>query len=399
MALLHTSGVNLFDLVVVVLVAVAMVVGYRSGALPQIAGLIGALGGGALAIFALPHLEAPLLTIDPSVRAFVVLAGVLVSVGVGEAIGSAVGRWASAVLGQSAFGAVDRGLGAVVGSAQALLIVWLTGGLLAAGPSPTLAAQAQTSFVVRSLNGVLPAPTEIATELARLLDDTGLPDLFVGLEPMPAPPVELPDDPLVQRLAAIALPSTVKVSAATCRSLSSGTGFVVERHYVVTNAHVIAGSTTVRVTVVDRVNDAVPVLVDPGLDIALLYVPQLSAPSLQLAFSDPERGAAGATFGFPGGGRLEVQPAAVAGSYAAQGRDIYGERRVTRSILELRANVEEGDSGGPLVLADGSVGGVVFAEARTDEAVGYALTPTAVRLAIAHALGRTGEVGTGECIH
>ena len=36
--------------------------------------------------------------------------------------------------------------GAIVGSGQALLIVWLTGGLLAAGPSEVLAAQAQTSF-------------------------------------------------------------------------------------------------------------------------------------------------------------------------------------------------------------------------------------------------------------
>ena len=390
---------NLFDVVVVVLVVVAMIVGFRSGALPQMAGLIGALAGGALTVLALPHLEEPLLSIDPSVRAFVVLAGVLMSVGIGEALGSAIGRWASTVLGQGLFGTVDRTMGAVVGTAQALLVVWLTGGLLAAGPSPTLASQAQTSFVVRSLNGLLPAPTEIATELARLLDDTGLPDLFVGLEPLPAEPVELPDDPLVRRLADIAIPSTVRVRAATCLSLSSGTGFVVERRYVVTNTHVIAGSRTVRVTLGEQVYDAIPVLVDPRLDIALLYVPQLDAPVLPLAFSDPQRGAAGATFGFPGGGGLQVEPAAVADAYDAHGRDIYGETRVTRAILELRARIEEGDSGGPLVLADGTVGGVVFAEAKTDEEVGYALTPTQVRLAIAPAIGRTGEVGTGDCIH
>ena len=46
---------------------------------------------------------------------------------------------------------------------------------------------------------------------------------------------------------------------------------------------------------------------------------------------------------------------------------------MTRPILELRAEIDQGDSGGPLVLADGTVGGVVFAEARTDEEVGYAL--------------------------
>ena len=71
-------------------------------------------------------------------------------------------------------------------------------------------------------------------------------------------------------------------------------------------------------------------------------------------------------------------PAAVSGTYPATGRDIYGTKRVTRDILELRAEVEPGDSGGPLVLEDGSVGGLVFAESKTDPAVGYALTPGSV---------------------
>lgn len=389
---------NLFDLLVVVLVAIALMVGFRSGALPQLSGLAGALIGGIGAVLLLPHLETPLEAIEPSIRAFVVLAGLLFAVGIGEAIGSAIGRTAAALLGEGVFGALDRVMGAVVGSGQALLIVWLTGGLLAAGPSEALAAQAQTSFVVRGLSNVLPAPTEIAGQLARLLDDSGLPDLFVGLEPLPAPPVDLPDDPLVAGLAEIALPSIVKITAATCLSLSSGTGFVVERGYVVTNAHVVAGATTVRVGLGDRAFDAVPVLVDPDLDVALLYAPRLDAPALRFAASDPTRGATGATFGFPGGRNLDVQPAAVAGAYNATGRDIYGEHRVTRAILELRAKVDQGDSGGPLLLADGSVGGVVFAEARTDADVGYALSPRAVRLAIAPALGRTGEVPTGACI-
>jgi S1-C subfamily serine protease len=390
--------VNLFDLVVVVILIVAMVVGFRSGALPQLAGLLGAIFGGALILVALPFLKEPLSTVEPSLRAFLVLVGILFSVGIGEAIGSAFGRTAATQLGQGLFGALDRVLGAVVGSAQALLIVWLTGGLLAAGPSPALASQAQTSFMVRALNGVLPAPTEIAGELAGLLDDTGLPELFVGLEPLPAPPVELPDDPLVQDLARVAIPSVVKVTAATCGALSLGTGFVVQRGYAVTNAHVVAGATTVRIAVGDRVFDAIPILVDPRLDVALLYASQMTAPALSLATVDPERGAAGATFGFPGGGALDVQPAAVTGAYTAQGRDIYGKTRVTRSVLEIRAEIEQGDSGGPLVLADGTIGGVVFAEARTDEEVGYALTPTSVRKAIAPALGRTGQVATGACI-
>ena len=89
--------------------------------------------------------------------------------------------------------------------------------------------------------------------------------------------------------------------------------------------------------------------------------------------------------------------AAVADRYQAIGRDIYGEDRVPRDILELRAAIERGDSGGPLILGDGTVGGVVFAESRTDPDVGYALAPVDVSVAVAPALGRTGAVDTGRC--
>jgi hypothetical protein len=71
---------------------------------------------------------------------------------------------------------------------------------------------------------------------------------------------------------------------------------------------------------------------------------------------------------------------------------------VSRAVVELRAQIDQGDSGGPLILSDGTVGGVVFAEARTDEEVGYALTPTAVARAVEPAIGRTGLADTGACI-
>jgi S1-C subfamily serine protease len=137
---------------------------------------------------------------------------------------------------------------------------------------------------------------------------------------------------------------------------------------------------------------------DPTLDLALLHVPSLQGPVLRFATDRPGRGAVGAALGYTGGGPLVVLPAAVAGSYPATGRDIYGEARITRDILELRAAVEPGDSGGPLVLEDGSVGGLVFAESRTDPEVGYALTPTAVANRVAPAIGSVGAVDLGRCI-
>jgi S1-C subfamily serine protease len=391
--------VNLFDVAAIVLLVVAVILGYRSGALPQAGGLIGAVLGGTLAVLALAPAETLLESLDPGPRAIVVLAWLLLAIGAGEAIGSAVGRYGAFRLGSGILGRVDRIAGALFGAGQAVLVVWLAGGLLAAGALPRLASQAQTSTTVRALSAVLPPPTEIALELGRLLDATGLPDVFVGLEPPAAPPVDRPDDPRARAIAAVAEGSTVKVTAQTCGALSSGTGFAVATDYVVTNAHVVAGARTVRVSQAGSVFDASVVLFDPDLDVALLWVPRLPAPPLRFATTEPDRGDTGAALGFPGGGRMVIVPAAVTGRHNARGYDIYGERRVTREILELRATIERGDSGGPFVLADGTVGGMVFAEARSNDEVGYALSARLVSVRIGPGIGRTGEVPVGPCIH
>jgi uncharacterized membrane protein required for colicin V production len=393
--------VNPLDVVALLLIAIGAILGFRSGALPQIGGLIGAIGGAAIVILALPYLADALENLDPAIRPFIVLAGLLIVVAIGESIGSTIGRRLAASLGTGVLSAADRVGGSVVGVAQALLILWLVGGLLALGPIVRLSEAAQTSRAVRALNAVLPPPGDFAVELGRLLDDTGLPAVFVGFEPLPQEAVDLPDDPTARRLAKAALASTVKVAATACGYTSSGTGFAVSGNYVVTNAHVVAGANKRAVQVRDsggRLHDAVTVLFDPSLDVAVLHVPGLDARALKFAVSDPIRGTVGATLGYPGGNAMQILPAAVAGAYPAVGRDIYGEDRVNRRILELHASIERGDSGGPFVLEDGTVGGVVFAEARTDDGVGYALSPTAVAKRITPAIGREGSVDTGECI-
>jgi S1-C subfamily serine protease len=391
--------VNLFDLLIVVLVTAAILIGVSSGALPQVGGLLGAFAGGALAIGVLPTVAPLLERIEPTERSVVVLAGILIVVGIGEAVGSGLGRLAADRIRATPLRTVDRALGGLVGGGQALLVIWLVGGLLAAGPMRSLATQAQTSLIVREMNTVLPAPTEIAVQLGRLIDDSRIPDLFLGLDPLPAPPVDRPTDPAAEAIARGAEPSTVRVTARTCQFLSSGTGFAVGRDYVVTNAHVVAGASSIALASLGGGTvDAIAVFDDPELDIALLWAPDLAAGPLRLASHDPDRGAVGATIGFPHGGPQTISAAAVSGSYVAQGLDIYGNHRVSRTILELRASIDQGDSGGPLVLQDGTVGGIVFAESRTEDTVGYALSPTAVARAIEPSIGRTAEVGTGACI-
>jgi S1-C subfamily serine protease len=394
--------VNPLDLIAVLLVVLAVILGFRSGAFPQLGGLLGALGGGVLVILVLPALSDPLGQLEPVVRPFAVLTGLIVAVALGEALGSAVGRRIARGLGTGVLGAADRVLGAFVGAGQAILIIWLVGGLAAVGPVPRLSEAAQTSTAIRSLNVLLPPATEIAAQLGEAIGTSGLPDVFIGFEPLPAPPVDRPTDREARRIGVLAEDATMRVEAQTCGLESTGTGFAIDRDYLVTNAHVVAGASTrgVQVRRVDGTRkDATVVLFDPVLDVAVLRAPDIGRTVLRFAAHDPKRGATGASLGYPGGGGLKIVPVAVTGAYPARGRDIYGEEPVTRRVLELRAVIDRGDSGGPFVLADGTVGGLVYAEARTDPEVGYALAPVAIATATMPAIGRTRAVDLGHCLH
>jgi S1-C subfamily serine protease len=166
---------------------------------------------------------------------------------------------------------------------------------------------------------------------------------------------------------------------------------------VVTNAHVVAGVEAPRVQKARTSQPATPVLFDPKMDIAVLYVKDTPGPVLAMERKDVARGSGGAVLGYPGGGPFHVEPAAVLQQLRAVGRDIYGRATVSRDVLELQAEVRPGYSGGPFVLPDGTVAGVVFAGSTTDQRIGYALTSGEVLPLVRRAEGRTGAVSTGAC--
>ena len=207
---------NILDLAAILILIVTFLAGLRSGFLPQLGGLLGALLGGFVAIQRLPYLRPFLDEQDPSIRAVIVLGGLLAFVALGEATGSTLTLQIRLRLRRGVLTAIDSLAGAALGLAQGILVIWLAGGLLAAGPLPNLAAQAQRSVAVRTLDNFLPPPTQIAGELGRLLDATGLPEVFIGLEPLPAPAPDMPDDPAARAIAEAAIPSTVEVLALAC---------------------------------------------------------------------------------------------------------------------------------------------------------------------------------------
>ena len=108
-------------------------------------------------------------------------------------------------------------------------------------------------------------------------------------------------------------------------------------------------------------------------------------------------GTQGAAIGYPGGANEDVSPAAVNGEVQAEGRDIYGQRLVVRSIWIIRANVRPGNSGGPLVDLNGNVLGVIFAASTSQPGVAYALTDAEVQTDIDQAQGRTASVAVETC--
>jgi S1-C subfamily serine protease len=340
-----------------------------------------------------------LADLDPPARAFVAFAGAFILVAVCEAIGASVGGAIRSRLRPGVIGRLDQAFGAVFGVLQALLLAWLVGGLLAVGPVPALAKEAQRSVAVRSLLETLPPPGEVAADITGLIDASGLPAVFSGLEPFPATPVETPSQKIANQIATSARPSVARVDAVACGRGFTGTAFSVARGYFVTNAHVVAGAKKVTLTRDGgKPVNATVVMFDPKLDLAVLRAAGLKLPALELADEAPERGTVGAALGYSGGDELTVDPAAVSALIRATGRDLYGKTGVERAVVELRSPVDPGDSGGPFVLEDGRVGAVVFAESRTDESVGYALDPAAVAERIAAALARTKAVSTGSCL-
>ena len=188
----------------------------------------------------------------------------------------------------------------------------------------------------------------------------------------------------------------VLIAGPACDRILQGTGFVVEDDLVLTNAHVIAGSSP-RVEWEGRTFDAVPLLFDRDLDAAILRVDGLDAPALTLLAHEVDRGTGGAVLGYPHGRYAELR-AAARRALDAVGRDIYSEDQVRRRIYELQVTVRPGNSGGPFVLPGGRAAGLIFGASVTSEDLGYALTSTELIPLVDRAAARTDPVGTGRCL-
>jgi len=389
--------VNLLDLLIALLVVAALVTGFRRGAALQMvtySGLILGLIAGALLAPRVAELAQ-----DPFAQATLALLTLLAAAAVGDAIGWLVGRRVWAAARRSRMDPVDAGAGSVVASVAALLTVWFLAFNLVQGPFQVVSKQIRGSAIVRGLDAILPRPPSLLAQVRTFFDRFGFPEVFAGLPPAPAGRVRGPSQAEARQAFGAADQSTFKIVGLACDRIQEGSGFLVAGGHVITNAHVVAG---VAQPEVQHQNGstfaATTVLFNPDLDVAILRLGSSPAAELNLADETLGRGGSGAVLGYPGGGSLRGDRAAVRRTMLAVGRDIYGQDIARRQVYELQAEVHPGNSGGPFVTTNGLVAGVVFAASTTNDGVGYALTSGEVMPELQLALESDAQAPTGPCL-
>ncbi len=398
------SGPLVLDLALLVLLAVYAWSGWRQGFVAAVLGLVGLLGGAFLALRLVPDVLEDRLGIYRStpVGVLALLALVIGAAVVGQGLFLLLARRLRESVAATGVRALDSVLGLVAVLTASVLVVWVVAGAVrVGGPSGARELVSRSAVVTAVDELVPPQASRLVDEVTRALDRGGFPRVFEGLGPEPIAPVEAPDASLAgdpQVAAALGSVVHVRAESRSCDRAQVGSGWVLSPGRVATNAHVVAGSESVSVSVrgTGPERRARVVAFDPRRDVAVLEVPGLEARGLTRG-GDLGTGAAAVLAGFPGDDGLWVGAARVRGTLTAQGQDIYGRTGVVRDIYSLRAQVRRGASGGPVLDANGAVVGMVFATSLDDPDTGYALTLDEIAPVLRRGTLASSAVSTGAC--
>jgi S1-C subfamily serine protease len=385
------------DAILALVVLAAAFRGFRRGATLQVLSYAGIFAGLTLGVVLV-------LAICPNVsgehaKMFVALLLLVVPAVLLAAGGRRLGAELWRRLRRARFGAVDAVAGAGVAAAGALIVIWALSSILVNSQYSLVARQIYGSRIVQTVSEVMPPIPSAIAPVEHFLSDADLPLVADGLIQL-AGPVPYPTAMEVRAGAAIAIPSMVKVVAVGCNEIQEGSAFSVGRDLFVTNAHVVAGTHSIRVEAAGLFYVARPVLFDPEFDLAILRVSGLSEKALTIDPGFVGRGTGAVVVGYPGGGPLAFDPAAIRAEILAEGLDIYGQHASARAVYVVQGLVRPGNSGGPLMEPNGLVVGVVFSRSPIDPQIGYALASPGVdtRVLTAEALPASTVVGTGACI-
>lgn len=387
------------DLVLLLLMLVFAISGYRQGFVTGVLSLSGLFLGALAGLQLGPRLAQQFL--DSGTRVLVSLVAIFGLAVVGQALAGWLGTRLRRTINSDVGRQADDIGGAFVSLFAVLLVAWLVAVPLGSSSLPWLASAVRNSALLTVVDRVLPDQAqELSAALRETVDTNGFPDVFGTLAPTRARQVAPPDPALIgSQVVANSKSSVVKVlgSAPSCSRRLEGSGFVYADDRVMTNAHVVAGTRSTVVELNGERYDAQVVVYDPGRDLAVLHVPGLPGPSMRFAAGNEGSGADAIVLGFPLDGPYNAQSARVREVDEITGPDIYSSGNVTREVYTIRALVQSGNSGGPLVSTNGLVLGVIFAAAADDPNTGFAVTAAEARsVALAGAESVRG-VSTGEC--
>ncbi len=156
-----------------------------------------------------------------------------------------------------------------------------------------------------------------------------------------------------------------------------GSGFVVSKGYIVTNAHVVGELREVNVVYFDGRKELGRVIArDPYKDLALIRIERRDVKPLKLGDSDSLRiGEIVFAIGSP----LGLGPTVTMGVVSGIGRTIEHERLVLEDLIQTDAAINPGNSGGPLINLRGEVVGVVTAIVPYAQGIGFAIPINTVK--------------------
>jgi uncharacterized membrane protein required for colicin V production len=388
---------SVLDLLLVLLMVASAARGYRLGFLVGAASTAGLLLGVVVGALAAPVLlERMQASLGVALAALTI---VLLTALVGQAVGGVLGGMLRSAVTWQPARALDAVGGAALSVVAVLVIGWALGYVVGGTRIPWLSTQAQGSQVLSAVDRLMP---DSAQDVLASLDDVvgaqSFPQ-YLGpfvqevIEPVPAPDSDVLRDRDIRR----ASRSVVKVlgDASQCARGLEGSGFVYAPGRVMTNAHVVAGVSSVWVE--GRRLPAEVVLYDDQLDVAVLSVTGLDEPPLTFD-KTASAGDRAAVLGFPENGPFSDEAARIRSEEQLRSPDIYGDGSRLREVLAFRSTVRPGNSGGPLVSTGGEVYGLIFAASVADSSTGYALTAEQVADSATLGVAAAEPVSTGECV-
>jgi S1-C subfamily serine protease len=388
---------DLLDVILIIAIVSFAFSGYRQGFVVGACAFGGFIGGAVIGAKVAPSIASTLA--DGAAQSVVAIVLVIVIASLGELAAAAGGAllrrrvvWRPARL-------VDSALGAGISVVSLLLVAWIIGFAVAQTQYRGLARQVHRSWIMQHVDDAIPLSLhDFFASFFREVEAKGFPPVFGGIG-TPRIRAVPPPDPAVLNSAAVRRDraSIVKLQGLThCRTSLEGSGFVYAPEHVMTNAHVVAGVTDLHVLAGNERLTAHVVLYDPNRDIAVIYVPGLSARALSFA-GHAQDGADAVVAGYPENGPFTANAARVRSTEETTSANIYQHGHVTRQIYAIRAAVRPGNSGGPLLATTGGVYGVVFAASTDNADTGYVLTASEVSSDARNGQGATRSVSTQGC--